>query len=485
MNKNLSNALTRIDDVTWELSKKFKQGMNVPARLFGTESIIESMDDAVLGQLSNVACLPGIVKYAFCMADGHSGYGFPIGGVAAFDPEKGVISPGGIGFDINCGMRLIKTNLSVKEVQPKIKQLVDTLFKMVPTGVGARGFVNINAKQMEDVMLNGAQWAVDNEYGWKEDLERIEEFGVIKGADPKLVSQRARGRGMNQIGTLGSGNHYLEIQHAGNIFDKTVGKAFGVDREGQVFIMVHCGSRGVGHQIATDYLNTFGSAMKKYGITVKDPELACAPFQSKEGQEYYKAMACAANMAFANRQVILHQIREAFRIVFKQEPESMGMHLIYDVAHNIAKVEKHKVDGKMRELVVHRKGATRCFGPGRDEIAPIYRKIGQPVIVGGSMETGSYLLVGTKKAEEETFGSTMHGSGRTMSRTQAKNTIKGEQLQKDMEKNGIYVKTASYSGLAEEAGFAYKDINEVVKTMELAGISKPVASLKPMGNIKG
>ena len=250
-------------------------------------------------------------------------------------------------------------------------------------------------------------------------------------------------------------------------------------------VMVHCGSRGFGHQIGTDYLNTFGPAMKKYKINVKDPELACAPFNSKEGQDYYKAMACAANMAFANRQVIMHQIREAFKIVFKQSPEDMDMQLVYDVAHNIAKVEKHKVDGKMKEVVMHRKGATRCFGPGRSEIAPLYRKVGQPVIVGGSMETGSYLLVGTKKAEEETFGSTMHGSGRTMSRTQAKQSISGEQLQKDMQKRGIYVKSASFSGLAEEAGFAYKDINEVVKTMEQAGISKPVAALRPIGNIKG
>ncbi|MEK6849639.1 MAG: RtcB family protein [Nanoarchaeota archaeon] len=487
MNKDLLSNLTKVDDVTWDLSKKFKSGMQVPARLFGTDSIMQTMDDRVLEQLSNVACLPGIVKYAFCMADAHSGYGFPIGGVAAFDPEKGIISPGGIGFDINCGMRLIKTNLTVKEVQPKIKQLVDLLFKMVPTGVGARGFVRLSNPQMNEVMTGGARWAIEQGYGWKQDLERMEEFGVIENADPKMVSQKARGRGLNQVGTLGSGNHYLEIQHVNKneIFDAKIGKLFGVDKDGQVMVMVHCGSRGFGHQIGTDYLNTFGPAMKKYKINVKDPELACAPFNSKEGQNYYKAMACAANMAFANRQVIMHQIREAFKIVFKQSPEDMDMQLVYDVAHNIAKVEKHKVDGKMKEVVMHRKGATRCFGPGRSEIAPIYRKVGQPVIVGGSMETGSYLLVGTKKAEEETFGSTMHGSGRTMSRTQAKQSISGEQLQKDMQKRGIYVKSASFSGLAEEAGFAYKDINEVVKTMEKAGISKPVAALRPIGNIKG
>ncbi len=485
MNPALIKNLTKSGDVTWELSKKFKSGMNVPARLYGSESIIKDMDDTVVEQLTNVACLPGIVKYAYCMADGHSGYGFPIGGVAAFDPDKGVISPGGIGFDINCGMRLIKTNLTIKQVQPKIKQLVDLLFKMVPSGVGGQGFVRLNHKQMKDVMLKGAGWCVENGYGWADDLNRIEEFGAIKHADPSKVSQKAMGRGINQLGTLGSGNHYLEIQTVNKIFDKKVGKVFGVEKEGQVMVMVHCGSRGFGHQIGTDYLNTFGPAMKKYKLSVKDPELACAPFKSKEGQDYYHAMACAANLAFANRQVITHQIREAFKAVFKQTPEQMEMDLVYDVAHNIAKVEKHKVDGKLRELVMHRKGATRCFGPGNKEIAPLYRKTGQPVIVGGSMETGSYLLVGTKKAEEETFGSTMHGSGRTMSRGQAKRTIDGETLQKDMEKRGIYVKTASFSGLAEEAGFAYKDISEVVKTMERAGISKPVCSLKPIGNIKG
>ena len=485
MNAELIKNLSKISDVTWELSKKFKSGMNVPARLYGTDSIIKDMDETVIEQLTNVACLPGIVKYAFCMADGHSGYGFPIGGVAAFDPEKGIISPGGIGFDINCGMRLIKTNLSVKDVQPKIKQLVDTLFKMVPAGVGSRGFVSLSNRQVKEIMVQGSGWCIENGYGWKEDLDRIEEYGAIKHADPTKVSQRALGRGINQLGTLGSGNHYLEIQTAGEIFDAKTAKKFGVTDKGQVMVMVHCGSRGFGHQIATDYLNTFGPAMKKYKISVKDPELACAPFQSKEGQDYYHAMACAANLAFANRQVILHQVREAFKNIFKQDAEDMDMQLVYDVAHNIAKVEKHKVDGKKREVVVHRKGATRCFGPGNKEIAPLYRATGQPVIVGGSMETGSYLLVGTKKAEEETFGSPMHGSGRTMSRGQARRTITGEKLQKDMEKKGIYVRTATYSGLAEEAGFAYKDIAEVVKTMEKAGISKPVASLKPIGNVKG
>lgn len=486
MNPDLLKQFSKVDDVIWELPKTFKHDMRVPARIYGTPSIMKDMDDTVVDQLTNVACLPGIQKHAYCMADGHSGYGFPIGGVAAFDPDKGVISPGGIGFDINCGMRLIKTNLTLKDVQPKIKQLVDTLFKMVPAGVGARGFVQLNPSQMKDVMQGGAKWCVEQGYGWKSDIERIEDFGAIDHADPGKVSQKALGRGINQIGTLGSGNHYLEVQtiRKGELFDSKAAKRFGLE-EGQVVVMVHCGSRGFGHQIATDYLNVFGPAMKKYGITVRDPELACAPFQSEEGQDYFHAMACAANNAFANRQVITHQIREAFKHVFKDDPEKLGMELIYDVAHNIAKLEKHKIEGKSREVLVHRKGATRCFGPGRSELAPIYRDLGQPVIVGGSMETGSYLLLGTKKAEEETFGSTMHGSGRTMSRTQAKHSVKGEQLQKDMEKRGIYVRTTTFSGLAEEAGFAYKDISEVVKTMDIAGISKPVCALRPLGNVKG
>jgi tRNA-splicing ligase RtcB len=485
MNKELLGKFKHVAPVIWELPSSYKKGMQVPARIYGSKSIMSGMDDAVVEQITNVACLPGIQKHALCMSDGHSGYGFPIGGVAAFDPDDGIISPGGIGFDINCGMRLVKTDLTLKDVQPKIKQLVDMLFKMVPSGVGARGFVSMSNAQMKDVMRSGAKWAVDNGYGWDADLERTEDNGVIGHADPSKVTQRALGRGINQLGTLGSGNHYLEIQtiRNGEIFDEKLAKKFGVE-EGQVCVMVHCGSRGFGHQVGTDYLDKFTPLMKQFGITVKDAELACAPFRSKEGQDYFAAMACAANLAFANRQVILHQVREAFKAVFKQSPEDLGMDMIYDVAHNIAKLEKHTVDGKKRELLVHRKGATRCFGPGNTALPKVFRETGQPVIVGGSMETGSYLLAGTEKSEE-TFGSTMHGAGRAMSRTQAKHNIQGEQLQKDMEKRGIYVKTASYSALAEEAGFAYKDVSEVVKTMDEAGVSKPVAALRPIGNIKG
>ncbi|MBW3018784.1 RtcB family protein [Candidatus Woesearchaeota archaeon] len=475
----------RAGEVMWDIPTSYKEGMRVPARIFASEKLLKEMDLAVFDQISNVANLPGIVGRAMCMPDGHSGYGFPIGGVAGFDVQKGVISPGGIGFDINCGMRLVTTNLTVDQVKPRIKELVDHLFEKVPSGVGRGGFVKVDKETFDEIMIKGAKWCIENGYGWKEDLDSIEDEGMIPGADPEKVSDKAIKRGIGQIGTLGSGNHYLEIQQAAQIFDEKTAKAFGITNEKQICVMVHCGSRGFGHQIATDYLKKFLEVMPKYGIKILDKELAAAPFQSKEGQDYFKAMACAANMAFVNRQVILHRIRECFSDIFGKKPEEMEMHLVYDVAHNIAKVEKHKWEGKKKDLVIHRKGATRCFGPSRTELAAKYRETGQPVILGGSMETGSYLLVGTDKALEETWGSTAHGAGRTMSRTQARKQVKGAELQKVMEKHGIYVRTASYSGLAEEAGFAYKSISDVVDTMHLAGISKKVVKLTPLGNVKG
>ena len=477
-----------IDDVTTEIPTSFKEGMKVPARIIANKELMAAMDEGVFNQISNVATLPGIQRYAYCMPDGHWGYGFPIGGVAAFDPEKGgVISPGGIGFDINCGMRLIRTNLHVDEVMPKIKELVDALYMKVPAGVGCKGFVKIDKEEFNDVMLKGAQWAVDKGLGWPSDVQIIESQGRIPQADITKVSEKAIKRGFNQIGTLGSGNHYLEIQVVKdeNIFDEEAAKAFGITGPGQIVVMVHCGSRGFGHQIGTDYLKKFLEVMPKYGIEILDQELACAPFNSPEGQDYYKAMACAANMAFANRQVITHRIREVFSRIFGRTAKEMEMNLVYDVAHNIAKLEKHKVDGVEKDLLVHRKGATRAFGPSRHEELPeAYKKVGQPVILGGSMETGSYLLVGTDGADE-TFASTAHGAGRTMSRAAAKRQVDGAQLQKDMEKRGIYVHGVTMKGLAEEAGKAYKDVEVVVDTLEAAGITKRVVALKPIGNVKG
>jgi len=417
----------------------------------------------------------------------NSGYGFPIGGVAAFDPEEnGVISPGGIGFDINCGMRLVLTSLTYDDVKPHLKTLVDKLFDRVPAGVGSSGFVKLTKDQFRKVVVEGTEWCVDNGYGWKEDLERTELNGRADWADVSKVSSKAVERGFSQIGTLGSGNHYLEIQvvKEENIFDKELAKKWGLFPN-QIVIMFHCGSRGFGHQIGTDYLQSFLSVMeKKYGIKILDPELACAPFNSPEGQDYFKAMAGGVNMSFANRQVILHRIREVFSDVFKQDAEKLGLKMVFDVSHNRASLEEHEVDGKKKKLIVHRKGATGSYPAGREEIPKLYREDGSPVIIGGSMETGSYLLVGAENAAE-TFMSTAHGSGRTMSRTKAKGIFRGEQLQKDMMKQGIYVKSVSWSGLAEEAGGSYKDIESVVEATHTAGISRRVVKFLPIGNVKG
>ncbi len=483
MKLNTDMQVNRIADEIWEIPASEKAGMLVPARIYATKQILASMDSGVFEQVTNVACLPGIRRYALCMPDGHWGYGFPIGGVAAFDPHDGVISPGGVGYDINCGMRLIRTDLTLTDVQPRLEQLMTELFRRVPAGVGSKGFVRLDRLKFEEVMCKGARWCVEQGYGWHEDLSRIEEQGCIPGADPSKVSDRAVERGISQLGTLGSGNHYLEVQVASNdrIFDPQTAAAFGITGQDQIVVMVHCGSRGFGHQVASDYLKVFEKAMRRYGLVVKDQQLACAPFRSPEGQDYFAGMNCAANSAFANRQVITHQVREAFGAVFGRPAESLGMDVVYDVAHNIAKVERYE-EG---ELVVHRKGATRAFGPGRQELPDRYREIGQPVICGGSMETGSYLLVGTDQAMRETFGSTMHGSGRTMSRAQAKKSVRGEQLKQQMAQRGIIVKAVSMSGLAEEAGFAYKNISDVVETVDRAGITKKVAELRPIGNIKG
>jgi tRNA-splicing ligase RtcB (3'-phosphate/5'-hydroxy nucleic acid ligase) len=484
---NSDMKINKISDWVWEIPKTEKEGMLVPARIFASDTLLESMDKGVFEQITNVACLPGIQKYALCMPDGHWGYGFPIGGVAAFDTEEGIISPGGIGFDINCGMRLITTDLKVDEVRPRLQSLINELYRAVPAGVGAKGDIKVSVSQLKDIMKRGAEWCIENGYGWPQDRERIEEGGHIPGADSSKVSEKAISRGINQLGTLGSGNHYLEIQLVTieNIFDEKIAKVMGIRGKDQIVIMVHCGSRGFGHQVATDYLRVFDKAMKKYGMTVRDRELACAPFKSPEGSDYYKAMLCAANSAFANRQIITHRIRESFSKVFDADARKLGIEIVYDVAHNIARVERYKIDGREKEVLVHRKGSTRSFGPGRRELPEIYRDVGQPVIVGGSMQTGSYLLVGTQKAMEETFGSTMHGAGRTMSRSAAKKKVRGDQLIKTMAKDGILVKAASMSGLAEEAGIAYKDISEVVETMDVLGISKKVVKLKPIGNIKG
>ncbi|MCL5009798.1 MAG: RtcB family protein [Candidatus Parvarchaeota archaeon] len=477
----------KVSDTLWEISKDFKKGMLVPTRIYAAEKLLKEMDPQVFDQVSNMATLPGIEKYAFVMPDGHAGYGSPIGGVAAFDINRGgVISPGVTGYDINCGMRLVLTDMTVKDVRPKIKELTDTLFKKVPAGVGSKSDLNLSKKDFKDLSEEGAKWAIRKGYGWKDDISSTELEGKAEYADFSKISDMVISRGIKQIGTLGSGNHYLEIQYVnkGDIKDERLAKKWGIF-PGQVVIMFHTGSRGAGHQIASDYIKKFLDVMdNKYGIKISDRELACAPFNSKDGQDYYKAMGCGINISFANRQLILYRVREAFSEVFKKDAEKLGLRQLFDIAHNRASLEKHDVDGETKELLVHRKGSTGSYPPGRKEIPKNYRNDGSPVIIGGSMETGSYLMVGGPNASE-TFDSTAHGSGRTMSRTKARGLTNGEELFKKMLKNGIYVKSVSWSGLAEESGESYKNLEEVVDTVDKAGLSKRVCRLTPLSNVKG
>lgn len=484
MNKSTFN---RISDNIWEIPTSYKEGMRVPARVLSSPQLIDGIDKKVIDQITNVACLPGIRKYAYCMPDGHMGYGFPIGGVAAFSTSDGVVSPGGIGFDINCGMRLLRTNLTLNELKGKMEELLGELFRTIPSGVGSKGYVNSNRKQFTEVMQKGAGWCLNEGFADRDDIESIENNGCLDSADPSAVSEKAISRGINQMGTLGSGNHYLEVEIAESRFidNIEIARTFGIDRENQVLIAIHCGSRGFGHQIATDYLKIFGKYANKNNLQIRDRELMSAPVKSDEGVRYLNAMACAANAAFVNRQLIVHGVREVFKRVLKKSTHELGIRTIYDVAHNIAKIEKYDIDGRQEELLVHRKGATRSFGPGRNEIPLKYRQVGQPVIVGGSMETGSALLCGTKIADDEFFGSTLHGAGRVMSRRQARKTQRGDAVQKRMKEHGVMVKTGHMPGLAEEAAYAYKDIDTVIDAVDKIGISRKVARFYPVLNIKG
>ena len=474
----------------WELKKH--GDMKVLGRVYGDEETVKHLHKDVemgknwnaLKQIYNVACLPGIQKASLAMPDVHPGYGFPIGGVGAFNMKEGIISVGGVGFDVGCNVANIVIPVKKSDILSKQKELAEALFRDIPAGLGEKGEIGLQPGELDEVLVKGVDFVLKKGYGLKSDKEYYEKKGVLEGADPANVSDTAKRREKKQLGTLGSGNHYLEVQYVDQVFDEETAKVYGVDKD-SIIVSMHCGSRALGHQIGTDYLRTFLDAMPKYGIEIKDKELACAPFNSPEGQDYYKAMACAANMAFANRQVITHQIRETFAKVFGKTAEEMEMKLVYDVAHNIAKLEKYTIDGEERTLLVHRKGATRAFGPSRTKDLPEeYQKIGQPVILGGSMETGSYLLAGTDGAED-TFGSTAHGAGRTMSRSQAKREVDGRELQQKMEKDGIYVHAVTMKGLSEEAGKAYKDIDVVVDTLKQAGITKLVVALKPIGNVKG
>ena len=479
-------SFRRVDATTWEIPAAPGEAGRVPARILATEELLHGMDDAVARQLHNVAGLPGIVGCAWCMPDGHSGYGFPIGGVAAFDPERGVISPGGIGFDINCGMRLMRTSLTWDEVRPRVREIVDRLFERVPAGVGRHGTLDLSHDEFRELAVRGMAWCRDRELATAEDLERTEENGCMGGADDAAVSPEAVERGYRQIGTLGSGNHYLEIQVARpeGVADAQTARAMGIDKPDQVLVMLHCGSRGFGHQVASEYLKRFLAVAGRYGISVPDRELASAPFGSPEGQAYYAAMCCAANVAFVNRQVILHRVREVFVELFHRSPRDLGLEQIYDVTHNTAKLERHYVEGRVRDLLVHRKGATRSLPPGDPGLPDAYRACGQPVIIGGSMETGSYLLAGAA-GSAHTFHTTAHGSGRVLGRNEAKRRFRGGDLRRRMEDRGIYVRCASDSGLAEEAGGAYTDIDQVVAATGSAGLSRAVVRLTPVGNVKG
>ena len=486
MPSNWRDSLEQIDDYRWVINTDYKPGMRVPGLLYADEKMLDQIgEEHSPEQVANVAFLPGIVGKSMAMPDIHWGYGFPIGGVAATRVSDGVISPGGVGFDINCGVRLLATNLTEKDVKPKIEGIISQLFTNIPSGVGSSGRITLKGNQINKVLRNGAKWAVEEGYGEKEDLEFAEENGCLKQADPGQVSEKAKKRGMPQLGTLGSGNHFLEIQVVREIFDETAAEAFGVYEKGQVLILIHTGSRGLGYQVCDDYLKTMGKAVKAYGIEIPDRQLACAPVKSPEGQAYLAAMNCAANYAWANRQCITHWTRQTFSNIFGQSPRELGLRLVYDIAHNIAKIEEHKLNKKKVSLCVHRKGATRAFPAGHPEIPAAYQNIGQPVLVPGDMGRYSYLAVGTERAMEETFGSTCHGAGRVRSRSAAKRELSASDIADELHGKGITFRVASKSALVEEASQAYKDVAEVINVAANAGISRKVLKARPIGVIKG
>ncbi len=479
--------LDKTGEFTYEIPTSYKQGMNVPGRIYANDAMLDQiLEDNAMEQVANVATLPGIVEASMAMPDIHWGYGFPIGGVAAFDMEEGVISPGGVGFDINCGVRLLSTDLTAHEVAPELDRLTDVLFDNCPSGVGTASRVKFSHSQLDQVLEHGVPWLIEHGFGWERDAEHIEHGGVHPEADPDKASQKSKDRGKKQIGSLGGGNHFLEVQRVEAIIDEPAAKAYGIEEEGQVCVMIHTGSRGYGHQICTDFLKTMERSDRGFTDQLVDKQLACAPIDSQPAQDYYGAMCSAINYAFCNRQVHTHQVRKSFEKVFGRDAEDMGIEIVYDVAHNIAKKETHEVDGERRELMIHRKGATRAHGPGQPDVPADYGSVGQPVIIPGDMGNCSYLLSGTEGAMEQTFGSTCHGAGRQMSRTQAKKTWRGEDLVRDLRsQKNIIVKAASNRVAAEEAPGAYKDVSNVVDVCQGAGISNKVVKLAPMGVIKG
>ncbi|MDW7773608.1 MAG: RtcB family protein [Desulfobulbaceae bacterium] len=476
MNRNL---FSRHSQYEWEVAPHGR--MTVPAVIYASTALIDEMDDKVYEQLTNVAALPGIVKTAYAMPDAHWGYGFPIGGVAAFDPDEGgIVSAGGVGFDISCGVRTLLTGLTAEDILAEQKRLAEILYKHIPAGVGSTGSLKLSFDELDDMLTGGAQWAVDKGYGFRKDLERLEENGRMSGAEPGRVSDHAKRRQHDEMGTLGSGNHYLEVQRVAALYDRKIAAAYGLQKD-SILVSIHCGSRGLGHQIGTEFLKSMNKAAGKYGIKLPDRELACAPIKSPEGKAYLGAMRAGINCALANRQIITHLTREAFAGIF---PHAQ-LDILYDVSHNTCKVEQHKVDGKTRQLYIHRKGATRAYGPGHPEVPESLRDMGQPVIIGGTMGTESYILAGTGESEKKAFSSACHGAGRSMSRRQALKQYRGRQLIDELAGRGIIIRGTSFRGVAEEAPGAYKDVSEVVEVADRAGLAAKVARLEPMICIKG
>jgi tRNA-splicing ligase RtcB len=477
--------LTRISEVEWEIPKSYRHDMRVPVRIFATRDLLEQvMDDKSLEQAVNAATLPGLVGTVLVMPDMHQGYGFPIGGVAATEYPSGVISPGAIGYDINCGVRLLASNIEFESAQKDMDMLATRLDQYCPSGVGKAGIVKVSVKELDDVLQDGSKWALKNGYATQADLARTEETGSVKGADPASVSDRAKQRGREQIGSVGAGNHFVEVDVVDEIFDEQAANVMGLHK-GMLTLQIHCGSRGLGHQICTDYVGSFQSAVRKYGIDLPDRELVCAPLDSPEGQAYLGAMRAAANFAFANRQLLAYSARRAFEEIFTGKTKDWYLHQVYDIAHNMGKIETHEIDGRQMTVCVHRKGATRAFGPGAPGLPPEYRVIGQPVIIPGSMGTASWVLAGTEMSMMRSLGSSCHGAGRVMSRSKAKKTVRGDELRRELEQDGIRVRAGSMPGLAEEAPSAYKDVDAVVETVVAAGIARKVARLRPVAVVKG
>jgi len=481
---SIKDEVKKVRDNVYEIPGSFNKKMRASGRLYLDDESFDALEEGAIEQIVNVACLPGVQRYSIGLPDIHFGYGFPIGGVAAFSMRNGIVSPGGVGFDINCGVRLIKSNLTIDDVEGKLDKLTELLFKNIPSGVGSKGKIRLDENEINDVLDYGAEWAVENGYGWQEDLEYLKENGRIKDADSSIVSDKAKKRGIPQLGSLGSGNHFLEIQIVDEIYNEEVASVFGL-KKGMIVIMIHSGSRGCGHQVCSDYLRIMDKAYKNYKINIADRQLACAPLDSKEAQNYLKAMYAAANYAWANRQMMTHWIRETFEEVFDKSAKDMEMDIVYDVAHNIAKEENHQIYNRREDVIVHRKGATRAFGPGCEEIPEKYREVGQPVLIPGTMGTASYVLHGTDVAMEETFGSTAHGAGRILSRSKAKKDYDADKITQDLATKGIKIKATSKHVIEEEAPGAYKDVDSVVRISDSTGIAKLVAKVKPLSVCKG